>query len=102
MQQDYDLARVNYAAAAKQNFAPAQFLLAQLFENGKGTAVDFGKAYVLYARAARGNVPGAERRRDALKAQLNKNQRVEAEKLLAEDAPLPATKPPQSAPDSAK
>ena len=83
--QDFDRAGANYAAAAKQNFAPAQFLLGQLFEAGKGTAADLGKAFVLYSRAAKANVAGADLRRDAIKSKLSPAQRAEAEQLLAAD-----------------
>jgi TPR repeat protein len=85
VRQDFDQAGSHYAAAARQNYAPAQFLLAQLFESGKGTAVNLVNAYVLFARAADGNLTGAGARRDAVKLKLNAVQLAEAEKMLAEN-----------------
>ena len=84
--QDLELAASYYSAAAKQNFGPAQFLMAQLFEQGKGTKANPVQAYFQYSRAAANSIDGAARKVDELKATLTPDQLKEAAALMAEVA----------------
>jgi uncharacterized protein len=79
---DFNLAGQQLSAAAKLNFAPAQFQIAQMFEAGEGTGKQPVYAYINYARAAAGGVKEAEEKRDAVKAILSSQQLSEAETLL--------------------
>jgi hypothetical protein len=80
--QDFDVAGRNYAAAAKQNFGPAQYLLAQMIEDGKGTQPNLVNAYVLYTRAGAQKIEEAQKKADELKKKLTPAQIDEAEKML--------------------
>ena len=84
--QDFNQAGVHYAAAAKQNFGPGQYLLAQLFEQGKGVKANPVYAYVNYARAATNGVEAAAKKSGELKTTLTAEQMKEAAKLMAEEA----------------
>jgi len=90
--QDFDKAGVYYAAGAKKRFGPAQFLLAQLFEQGKGTKQNLLYAYVNYSAAAANGVDSATKKRDELKAKLSPEQLQEATKLLAGGGTEPSAK----------
>ena len=80
---DLDVAGRNYAAAAKQNFAPAQFLLAQLIEQGKGSKTNLVSAYVLATRAAGAKDPKmATKKAEEVKKLLTPAQLAEAENGL--------------------
>lgn len=82
VRQDFDQAGRNYSAGARQNFGPAEFLLAQMIEQGKGTTVNLAHAYVLYTRAGGQKNPEAAKRAEAIKAKLTPAQIEEAAKLL--------------------
>ena len=88
--QDFDKAGTYYAAAAKKRFGPAQFLLAQLFEQGKGTKPNLVYAYVNYCLAAANGVEAAAKKRDELKAKLTPEQLQEATRLLASGGTEPS------------
>ena len=70
---DFELARIWYGRAAKQNFAPAQFSLARFYEEGLGGPIDKEKAAELYYDAM-----GAE---DSLKRVLKLVDAEEVERL---------------------
>ena len=98
------MAGSHYAAAAKQNFGPAQYLLAQLFEQGKGAKANPVYAYVNYTRAATNGIEAATRKVVEIKEQLTPEQLAEAAKLIAEankpgppqaEAPKPAKPAPK-------
>ncbi len=82
VRQDFDQAGRNYSAGARQNFGPAEFLLGQMIEQGKGTAVNLAHAYVLYTRAGAQKNEEAAKRAEAIKVKLSPAQLEEAAKLL--------------------
>ena len=82
VRQDFDMAGRNYAAGAKLNFGPAEFLLGQMIEQGKGTAPNLAHAYVLYTRAGAQKNEEAVKRAEAIKSKLTPAQLDEAAKLL--------------------
>jgi len=94
----------DYAAAAKwleksalQDYAPAQYNLGLLYFEGKGYAIDHGRAYFWLSRAQlRGHAPGQTDYRAAAGAQLTPEQRADIEKRAAEWKP--ATTAPVAAP----
>jgi TPR repeat protein len=65
-------------------------LLAQMFEDGRGTEVNLAFAYVNYLRAAAGGAKEAETKRDAVRKRLTPKQMREVEKLLEEKPADPA------------
>ena len=82
MRQDFDQAGRSYSAAARQKFGPAEFLLGQMIEQGKGTEVNLAHAYVLYTRSGAQKNAEAAKRAEAIKAKLTPAQLEEAAKLL--------------------
>lgn len=80
---DYTTASQWFQSAADYGLADSQFNLAVLHENGFGVAKSPVKAYQWYSLAGKGGDAEALRRRDALKAQLTADERLQAEKDLA-------------------
>ena len=72
-QPDYELARIWYQRAAKQNYAPAQFSLARFYDEGLGGPANKDEASRLYYAAM-----GAE---DSLKRVLNLVDAEQVERL---------------------
>lgn len=67
---DYKTAFQEYKAAAENGDALAQGKLAALYLYGRGTPVDYGKAYIWFEMAARQGDEYAARFRDAAAARL--------------------------------
>jgi hypothetical protein len=88
---NYHRAGSLYAKAGSQNYAPAQFLLGGLFENGHGTEANPVLAYANYSRAAALSHPLGTKARDALAPTLSPEQLEEAKNNSL--PPSPATNP---------
>jgi localization factor PodJL len=86
-QPDYAVASIWFDKAAGYGLADSQYNLAVLHENGLGVAKDFVRAYKWYSLAGRGGDGEAMRRREAIKAQMTADQRLQAEKEIAIFAP---------------
>ncbi len=82
-QPDYVTAAQWFQSAAEYGLADSQYNLAVLHENGLGVAKDPVQAYKWYTLAGRGGDGESLKRRDALKAQLSVEQKLEAEKEAA-------------------
>jgi localization factor PodJL len=76
-----------FESAAEYGLSDSQYNLAVLHENGLGVAKDPVQAFKWYALAARAGDGEAARRRDALKAQLTADQRLQAENEVASFVP---------------
>ncbi len=72
-----------FTSAAEYGLSDSQYNLAVLHENGLGVAKDPVQAFKWYALAARSGDVEAARRRDALKAQLTADQRLQADNQVA-------------------
>lgn len=72
-----------FTSAAEYGLSDSQYNLAVLHENGLGVAKDPVQAFKWYALAARSGDVEAARRRDALKAQLTADQRLQADSQVA-------------------
>jgi localization factor PodJL len=86
-QPDYAVASIWFDKAAGYGLADSQYNLAVLHENGLGVAKDFVRAYKWYSLAGRGGDGEAMRRREAIKAHMTADQRLQAEKEIAIFAP---------------
>ncbi|MGK0185102.1 MAG: TPR repeat protein [Verrucomicrobiales bacterium] len=82
IKQDPVVASHLYTEAAKLGDAVGQYLLARLFETGKGGAKDLVAAYVLAAESARLGHKPAAKLSSKLKAQLTPEQLITAESRL--------------------
>ena len=91
--QNFDNAGSWYAKACRQNYPPARFLIAGLFEHGHGTEEKPVLAFVNYSLAADGGFQPAVEARDALKAKLTADQLAEAEKSYREIISQSSAKP---------
>jgi localization factor PodJL len=76
-----------FESAAEYGLSDSQYNLAVLHENGLGVAKDPVQAFKWYALAAHAGDGEAARRRDALKAQLTADQRLQAENEVASFVP---------------
>jgi localization factor PodJL len=97
---DYTTASQWFQSAADYGLADSQFNLAVLHENGFGVAKSPVQAYKWYSLAGQGGDAEAMRRRDALKAQLTADERLQAEKDLAAFHPkrgIPLVNDPRAA-----
>ena len=97
---DYTTASQWFQSAADYGLADSQFNLAVLHENGFGVAKSPVQAYKWYSLAGQGGDAEALRRRDALKAQLTADERLQAEKDLAAFHPkrgIPLVNDPRAA-----
>ncbi len=84
---DYITAARWFESAAEFGLSDSQYNLAVLHENGLGVVKDPVQAFKWYALAARAGDGEALRRRDALRAQLTADQRLNAETAVAAFAP---------------
>lgn len=82
VRKDLRIAARLYTEAAKQGDAVGQYLLARLFETGKGVPKDIVAAYVLAFESARQKHKPAATMRDNLKGQLTPEQLETAESRL--------------------
>jgi hypothetical protein len=72
-----------YASAARLQFAPAHYLLAGLYAEGRGVDKDSMMAFVHYTVAGKGGVAEGAKRADELKKQLKADQLKQAEDILS-------------------
>ncbi len=98
--QDYAQAAQWLQKAAEQDHAIAQYNLGMLYFDGKGFAVDYGRAYFWLTRSSlRGHNPGGTDYRAQAGAQLTPEMRAQIEKAAHDWKPAP--KAPPAAPVTA-
>lgn len=84
VKQDDTKAAFWFEQAAKSGHAQAQDTLAYMYLNGRGLQSDRVRAYVWYRLAAENGVFLAKRVSESLKREMDKSERIHAEKMARE------------------
>jgi TPR repeat protein len=82
-------AGVAFAAAAKANFGPSQFVLGEIFEKGEGTPASLVNAAANYLLSARNGMTAGQERYDAIRKRLTPGQTKELDKLIKDAGAAP-------------
>ena len=72
-----------FQLAAEQGMRDAQYVLGDLYENGRGVSADLEQAYAWYALAAAGGQPAAKKAQEALMAKMPPASLAQARTLAA-------------------